>query len=124
MLKGTTHITNSLVEADSEILENAFKALHETKYDSNSYSPRDDYAELLNLVLHYLNKNSFDIYRFRRLGTQHRARWMSSAIYALRMLLLQTQLDINAKILKGVKLLGYLVAVIYAKHWFKAPEGA
>ena len=43
---------------------------------------------------------------------------MSSAIYALKMLLLQTQLDVNAKI--PIELLGYFVA----KHWFKAPEGA
>ena len=30
----------------------------------------------------------------------------------------------DAKILKGVKLFGYFVAVIYAKHWFKTPVGA
>ena len=58
------------------------------KYDSNSYIPRDDYAELLDLVLCYLNKNSFDTYWFRRPGVQHRARCMSSAVYALKMLLL------------------------------------
>ena len=45
---------------------------------------------------------------------------MSSAIYALKKLLLQTQLDVNSKILIGLELLGYFVA----KHWFKAPEGA
>ena len=27
----------------------------------------------------------------------------------------------DAKILKGLELFGYFVAVIYAKHWFKAP---
>ena len=31
------------------------------------------------------------------------------------------QLDVDAKILKGLKLCSYSVAVIYAKHWFKAP---
>ena len=30
----------------------------------------------------------------------------------------------NAKIVKGLELLGYFVAFIYAKHWFKAPVGA
>ena len=49
---------------------------------------------------------------------------MSSAIYALKMLLLQTQLDVDAKILKNLELLGYFVAVIYAKYWFKALVGA
>ena len=40
------------------------------------------------------------------------------------MLLLQTQLDVNAKILKGLELCGYFVAAIYTKHWFEAPVGA
>ena len=120
----TTHIPDSLAEAYSEILENAFKALHETKFDSTSYIPRDDYAELLDLALYYLNKNSFDTYRFRHLGTQHRIRLMPSAIYALKMLLLQTHLDANAKSFKGFELLGYFVAAIYTNHWFKTPVGA
>ena len=46
---------------------------------------------------------------------------MSSAAYALKILLLQTQLDVDAKIFKGSKLFDYFVAVIYAKHWFEAP---
>ena len=66
----------------------------------------------MDLALYHLNKNSFDTYRFWRPGAQHRARWMSSAICALKMLLLQTQLDVNAKVLKGSELLGYFVAVI------------
>ena len=32
----TTHTANFSVETDSEILENAFKALYEIRYDSNS----------------------------------------------------------------------------------------
>ena len=49
---------------------------------------------------------------------------MSSAIYAPKILLLQTQLNVDAKILKGLELFVYFVAVIYARHWFKAPVGA
>ena len=30
----------------------------------------------------------------------------------------------DAKILKSLELFLYLVAIIYAKHWFKAPVGA
>ena len=33
----TSHIANSSVEVDSEIFENALKALFEIRYDSNSY---------------------------------------------------------------------------------------
>ena len=46
---------------------------------------------------------------------------MSSAIYTLKMLLLQTQLDIVPEILKPLKLFGYFVAVINAPSWFRAP---
>ena len=97
----TIHVANSSVEVDLKILDNAIKAFHEIKFDSHSYISRDDYAELLDLVLHYLNNNSFGTYRFRLPGAQHRAHWMSSAIYALTMLVLQSQLDVDAKILKG-----------------------
>ena len=96
-----THIASPSVEADSEILDKAFKAFHEIRYDSNFYIPRDDYAELLD-VLYYLNKNSSETYQLLRLGAKHRSRWMSSAIYAIEMLLLQIQLDVNAKIFKGL----------------------
>ena len=40
------------------------------------------------------------------------------------MLLLQTQHDVDAKILKSLELFVYFVAVIYAKHRFKTPVGA
>ena len=30
----------------------------------------------------------------------------------------------NAKILRDLELFGHFVAVIYTKHWFKAPVGA
>ena len=49
--------------ADFETLEDAFKALHEIRYDSNSYIPRNDCAELLD-ILYYLNKNSFTFIGF------------------------------------------------------------
>ena len=76
----------------------------------------------MGLVFYCLINNSFGTYRFQRPGAQHRARWMSSAIYALKMLLLQTQHYVDAKILK--ELFGCFVAAIDAKHWFKAPVGA
>jgi len=117
----TTHITQSSFELDSEEISNAYKTLYELKYDIESYIPRDDYAEFLDLVLFYLKKDSFDKFRFRQPGTQHRARWMSSAIYTMKMLLLQTQLELDPETLKSLELFGYFVAVIYAPSWFKAP---
>ena len=73
------------------------------------------------LLFFYFKKDSFGTFRFRQPGTQHRVRWMSSAIYTLKMLLLQTQLDIDLQILKSSELFSYFVAVIYASSWFRAP---
>ena len=45
--------------------------------------------------------------------------WLT--LYTLKMLLLQTQLDIDPEILKPLELFDYFVAVIYAPSWFRAP---
>ena len=45
---------------------------------------------------------------------------MSSATYTLKMLLLQTQLDIDSEIFKPLELFGYFVALIYVPSWFRA----
>ena len=49
---------------------------------------------------------------------------MSSAIYTLKMLLPQTQLDFDPEILKSLELCGYSVAVIYSPSWIRAPVAA
>ena len=57
---------------------------------------------MLNLVLFYLKKDSFE--GFWQPGAQHKARWMSSAIYTVKMLLLQTPLDLDPHILRSLEL--------------------
>ena len=84
----TNHINDSSLQMDSKDLSRVYKSLNEVKCGTGSYIPRDDYAEFLDLVIFYLKKDSFNTFRFRQLGTQHRARWMSSAIHTLKMLLL------------------------------------
>ena len=49
---------------------------------------------------------------------------MSSAIHALKVLQLQTQLDVDAKILNELEMFGYFVDAIYAKRCFEATVGA
>ena len=116
----TTDINDSSLEMDSENLSRVYISLDEIKRDTDSYIPPDDYAELMDLVIFYLKKDLFNSFRLRQPGTQHRARWMSSAIYTLKMLLLQTQLDLDPEILKSLELFGYFVAVMYTPSWFRA----
>lgn len=85
------------------------------------YLPRDDYEELIKLCLIYVEKKSVNNFTFRRPGAHHRARWMSSAIYTLKMLLLQSQLDIDGETLMKLKLYGDFVACYYAPNWFRCP---
>ena len=80
----TTHINTLFFQMASEDMSSAYKTLHKIKYDNASYVPRDDYAEYLDIVIFYLKKDSFGTFCFRQPGAQHRARWMSSAIYTLK----------------------------------------
>ena len=58
--------------------------------DENSHSPKDDYDELLKLSIFYLERQTAINFAFRRPSTQHRARWMSTPIYAFKMYLLRS----------------------------------
>ena len=86
-----------------------------------TYLPRDDYEELLKLCLVYIEKGSVDNFSFRRPGAHHRARWMSSAIYALKMILLQSQLEIDGETLMRLQQFADFVACYYAPNWFRCP---
>ena len=64
-------------------------------------------------------KNHFQI--FRRPGAQHRARWMSSCIYSLKMLWLQGQLQVEETDLEKLQSFGDFVAIFYSSFWFQSP---
>lgn len=49
--------------------------------------PREDYKELLQLSLLYLGGWSENDFSFRVPGALHQARWMSKAIYTLKIVL-------------------------------------
>ena len=70
---------------------------------------------------HIIDKSSFSHFSFWRPGTQHRARWMSSCIYSLKILLLQNQLEIEAANLEKLQSFGKFVAVFYSSMWFRTP---
>ena len=76
---------------------------------------------MLNLATYYIDKSSFLHFSFQRPGTQHRARWMSSGIYSLKMLLLQNQLEIEPANLEKLQSFGEFVAVFYSSMWFQIP---
>ena len=91
--------------------------------DETSYCPRDDYKGQLQLFLYYIDKTTFSKFTFRRSGPHHRARWMSSAICALKMLLLQNQLELD-EFFQKLQVFGDFVACFYVPNWLRAPLGA
>lgn len=59
------------------------------------YQPRDDYRELLELTCIFLGETR--AINFRLPGLMHNARWLSNAIYCLKMFLFKQQVKIIAK---------------------------
>jgi len=118
--KETSHLDPSTSSCSEEDVERANQSLLRMK-SNPSYLPHDDYEEMLNLAAYYIEQKPSVKFSFRRPGTQHRARWMPSCIYSLKMLLLQEQLDIEPADLEKLKSFGEFVAVIYAPLWFQFP---
>lgn len=84
--------------------------------------PREDYLELLRLCLVFLGGNSLKMdFQFRTPGAMHHARWMSKAIYSLKMVLFEGQMELTAKEKRGLKELALFVSLIYGRFWHEAP---
>ena len=101
----STHHMNQSTTACLQDVKHAYQSLVKIKSDP-SYLPRDDYKKLLNLATYYIDEKSFSNFSFRRPGAQHRARWMSSCIYSLKMLLLQGQLQVEETDLEKLQSFG------------------
>lgn len=85
------------------------------------FQPRDDYKELLHLIIIFLGGIPESGISFKAPAGMHRARWMAKAIYALKMFLFKHQLKITIKQAKAVTDICIFVVVVYAKYWFTAP---
>ena len=87
--------------------------------------PRCDYKEYLELALLFLG-GSIDrkkgyTYQIQRPGADHHARWMSKAIYILKLSLLQHQIDeIHWQTKKKIHKMALFVVFIYLKAWFNS----
>jgi hypothetical protein len=64
------------------------------------HQPRDDYRELLQLMLTFSGKSSSDKVTLRSPGPMHQARWMAKAIYSIKVWLFRSQFKLTEN-LKG-----------------------
>nr|CCQ71357.1 hypothetical protein CcPL6.029 [Cotesia congregata] len=86
--------------------------------------PRDDYKELLELCQIFLGTIDTKKVYFHKPGAFHHARWMSKAIYSLKIYIFRDILDIDDETKKNLLDICLFIVFIYVPFWFEAPLAA
>lgn len=79
---------------------------------------REDYKEFLELVLLFLGSD--EKFSIRRPGAFHHARWMSKAIYSLKMYLFRSQFKLTEFEKSAILQINAFIIKCYITHWFVA----
>ena len=82
--------------------------------------PREDYKELLELLIVSLG-GTVPGFSFKMPGADHHARWMSKAIYYLKMKLLSNILDLTLEEKMEVDQISEFTVLFYVKYWLQTP---
>lgn len=119
--KYDTGISDNLIQKQltPEVIANV-TAEFETKLTENH--PRDDYKELLQLVLVFVGSLDGNVVGFRTPGAIHHARWMAKAIYCLKMFMFRRQFKMSNKEESSLRAISVFLVKIYCKAWFNAPK--
>ncbi|XP_050714934.1 uncharacterized protein LOC126997731 [Eriocheir sinensis] len=100
----------------------------------HQHQPRDNYRELLELTIIFLGGQPPKGVRFRYPGAIHRARWMSRAIYTLKMVIFREQYPMDQRpgpsrrqtrsetSWNHSEEVAIFIVQVYAKYWFQAPS--
>ena len=81
--------------------------------------PRDDYKELLQLAIISLG-GEVPNFTFKLPGPGHHARWMSKAIYILKLHLLSKIFKMSEEEFKFVQEITVFISFFYVKIWFES----
>ncbi|XP_044020346.1 uncharacterized protein LOC122860551 [Aphidius gifuensis] len=82
--------------------------------------PRDDNRELLELSYIFLGRTPPRGVHFQRPGAMHHARWLSKAIYSLKIYLFRKQFKIEKHEIKKFEDICLFVVIFYIQSWFTA----
>jgi len=85
---------------------------------------REDYREFLELTVIFLGGIPVRGISFRVPGAIHHARWMSKAIYSLKICLFSEQFKLNSKEKNIIYDICIFIVRIYVKYWFLSPVAA
>ena len=91
------------------------------EHELQDHQPRDDYRELLKLMLIFLGSTPSHGTKFPAPGPMHQACWMAKAIYSLKVWLFRSQFKLTARESLGLRDLNIFLAKVYLKFWFLAP---
>lgn len=83
---------------------------------------RDDYKELLELSLIFLGATPPNGISFRYPGAFSHARWMSKAIYSLKIYMFRKQFILSSKEEYAIRDVCIFLVKLYVEYWFKGPN--
>lgn len=93
--------------------------------ESKKKTLRADYVEFLELALLFLGvkpkKKSFQV-MFHPPGAMHHARWMSKAIYSLKIFLFRNEFSLTKNEMAGLMLVNVFLIRYYIKVWFQSSD--
>lgn len=84
------------------------------------HQDRDDYAELLKLTLIFIGVSTNKV-TLQVAGAMHHARWMSKAIYSLKIFILRDVYKFSTREMAGIRMICIFIVKIYVIAWFTAP---
>lgn len=104
---------------ENDVIEDIIKFSKELL--AKNEQPREDYKELLQLIIVFLGGTSQTNISFRAPGAFHHARWMAKAIYALKIYLFRDQFSLSIAEDIGIRDICIFLVKVYVKAWFRAP---
>ena len=110
----SSHLDEVLQKEAEDVLDWAQDQLQRNTW------PREDYKELLELLIVSLG-GTVPGFSFKMPGADHHARWMSKAIYYLKMKLLSNILDLTSEEKMEVDQISEFTVLFYVKYWLQTP---
>lgn len=89
-------------------------------YFLQNRASRDDYYELLKLSYIFLGGVPNGGIKFRAPGAMHHARWLSKALYSLKIYMFRKQFHINPSELRALREVCVFIVLFYVEAWFVA----
>lgn len=86
------------------------------------FHSRDDYKELIELCILFLGERPNETYNFRAPAAMHHARWMSKALYSLKIYMFKKQFKLSNKETDGLAAINIFIVRYYLRAWFTATD--